>query len=199
LNISHHLLFIFSLSFLLLSQENDSISVSEQKTVIYDLETEKEIQEFDSNSIKEYKNQDEFNYVEVKEQDNWWTQFKNWFNQLIRRFFGWLSGGEINGFWSLVLQILPYLLVIAVLALLGWLFLKVNPSDMLMEKQDPPQIALTEDEDIIQNQDIQHLIQQALLNNNYRLAIRYYYLLVLKKLSDKEFNPKKQTRIILEN
>jgi len=98
-----------------------------------------------------------------------------------------LSGGEINGFWSVVLQILPYLLVIAVLALLGWLFLKVNPSDMLMEKQDPPQIALTEDEDIIQNQDIQHLIQQALLNNNYRLAIRYYYLLVLKKLSDKEF------------
>lgn len=57
---------------------------------------------------------------------------------------------------------------------------------MLFEKHDPPQIELTEDEDIIQNQDIQQLIQQALQNNNYRLAIRYYYLFVLKKLSDLE-------------
>ncbi|MEB3346256.1 DUF4129 domain-containing protein [Aquimarina gracilis] len=165
----------------------DSIAIANTEEIVYDLDSQKEIKEFDQEQLQEYRNQEDFNYTEYEEVENWWTQFKKWVGQLLQRFFRWLSGGEITGFWAFVLKILPYIIVIAVLFLLGWLFLKVNPTDMLLEKQDPPQIELTEDEDIIQNQDIQQLIHLALQNNNYRLAIRYYYLFVLKKLSDLEF------------
>ncbi len=175
--------FIFSLP----NWAQDSIAVSDTKEIVYDLDSQKEINSFDQEKLEEYRNQEDFNYTEYEEVDNWWTRFKKWLGQLFKRFFQWLSGGEITGFWATILRILPYVVVIGVLFLLGWLFLKVNPKEMLFEKQDPPQIELTEDEDIIQNQDIQQLINQALQNNNYRLAIRYYYLFVLKKLSDLEF------------
>jgi len=164
----------------------DSIPVSKSQEIIYDLDSPKEITYFDKDKIQEYRSQDDFNYTDYEETDTWWTRFKKWVNQLLQRFFEWLSGGKINSFWGMVFQILPYIVVIGVLILLGWLFLKVNPKEMLFEKQDPAQAILTEDEDIIQNQDIQQLINQALQNKNYRLAIRYYYLSILKKLSDAE-------------
>ena len=64
--------------------------------------------------------------------------------------------------------------------------MRVNPKDVLSKTQDLPNVNLDEDEDIINNKDINLLIQHALTQKNYRLAIRYYYLLVLKNLSEKE-------------
>ncbi|MDY8137408.1 DUF4129 domain-containing protein [Aquimarina sp. 2201CG5-10] len=177
---------LFLVGFSLLSKAQDT-TASKPQEIIYDLETQKEIKYFDHQKIKDFNNQDEFDYTEYEEADNWWTRFKRWLNQIWSKFIKWLFGvDEATGFWGVVLQILPYLIIIGVLFLLGWLFMKVNPSDMLLEKQEAPQVQLTEDEDIIQNQDIQQLIDQALTNNNHRLAIRYYYLFVLKKLSTQE-------------
>jgi len=40
---------------------------------------------------------------------------------------------------------------------------------------------------LIKNEDLSVLIQKAIEQKNYRLAIRYYYLLALQKLSKHEF------------
>ncbi|MBW1295960.1 DUF4129 domain-containing protein [Aquimarina litoralis] len=165
----------------------DSIDTAQNEEIIYDLDSSKEIKEFNRDEIEKLKEEDDFDYTEYEEPDNIWTQFKRWVGQLWSRFLKWIFGaGEITGFWAVLLKLLPYIIIIGVLFLLGWLFMKVNPRDMLFEKQEPPQIILSEDEDIIQNQNIQDLIEQALKEHNYRLAIRYYYLSVLKKLSDTE-------------
>ncbi len=185
MKILHFLLFL--IPFALSAGIQDS-TTSASREIVYDLDSQKTPQRFDDQKIQEFRQQDDFNYTEYEEPDNWWTRLKTWFNQLWHKFITWLFGvEEITGFWAIILKLLPYLLVIGVLFLLGWLFMKVNPSDMLLEKQIPPQAEFTEDEDIIQNQDIQELINLAIKNNNYRLAIRYYYLFVLKKLSDLEF------------
>ncbi len=169
------------------SKVQDSTTVSEPQEIIYDLDATKEIKKFNSDKIQELSNNDDFNYTEYEEPDNIWTKFKKWLGQLWSRFTQWLFGvGEVTGFWAILLRLLPYLIIVGVLFLLGWLFMRVNPRDMLFEKQEAPQIILTEDEDIIQNKDIQQLIALALKEDNYRLAIRYYYLSVLKKLSDTE-------------
>lgn len=163
----------------------DSIDTAQNHEIIYDLDSTKEIKEFNSNEIEKLKKEDDFDYTAYEEPDNIWTRLKRWVGQLWSRFLNWIFGaGEITGFWAVLVKLLPYIIIIGVLFLLGWLFMKVNPRDMLFEKQEPPQIILSEDEDIIQNQNIQNLIEQALKENNYRLAIRYYYLSVLKKLSD---------------
>lgn len=179
--------FIFFISFSLSAKSQDSTITSAVQELVYDLDSPKKIVQLDDQKIQEFQKQDDFNYTEYLEPDNWWTQLKKWFNQLWNKFKSWFFGvDEITGFWVIILKLLPYLLIIGALFLLVWLFMKVNPSDMLLEKQIPPQVELTEDEDIIQNKNIQQLINQSLQNNNYRLAIRYYYLFVLKKLSDLE-------------
>ncbi len=165
----------------------DTLCNTHNKEVLFDLVSEQKPFQFDDAKIEDFRSQDDFNYTEYVAPDNWWTHFKNWISQLWSKFISWVFGiDEVSGFWLVFFKLLPYLLVIAVLFLLGWLFMKVNPSDMLFEKQAPPQVALTEDEDIIQNENINQLIDHALVQKNYRLAIRYYYLLVLKKLSDSE-------------
>ncbi|MHA7057747.1 DUF4129 domain-containing protein [Aquimarina sp. M1] len=165
----------------------DSTSLNESKQIVYDLDTTKKVKQFSLDQIQELRNDDDFDYAEYKEPDNIWTQFKRWLGQLWSQFIQWLFGvGEVTGFWAVLLKLLPYLIVIGVLFLLGWLFMKVNPREILFDKQETPQVILTEDEDIIQNQDIHQLIELATKENNYRLAIRYYYLSVLKSLSDNE-------------
>ena len=45
---------------------------------------------------------------------------------------------------------------------------------------------MSEEEKILQSEDIQQLIKDAIAKKDFRLAIRYYYLYLLKLLSDKE-------------
>ncbi len=165
----------------------DSTLTNTQKP-IYDLSSDQKSLDFDDQKIEKFRSQDDFNYTEYQESDNWWTQFKNWISQHLNKIIKSIFGATIvtGGIWAILLHILMYTLVIGVLILLGWLFMRVNPRDILLEKSTAPQISITEDEDIINNQDIQQLIYQALQQKNYRLAIRYYYLFVLKKLSDVE-------------
>ncbi len=163
------------------------MSVNESQDILYDLDTSKKVRKFSRDKIQELRDDKDFNYTEYEEPDNIWTQFKSWLGQLWRKFIQWFFGtGEVTGFWAILLKLLPYLIIVGVLFLLGWLFMKVNPREMLFEKQEAPQVILTEDEDIIQNKDIQQLIALALQEKNYRLAIRYYYLSVLKKMSETE-------------
>ncbi|TPN85173.1 DUF4129 domain-containing protein [Aquimarina algicola] len=177
--------FIFLILFSLHANSQDTIANASTKELRYDISDKRQSNPFDENTIKEFRSQKDFDYREQQEPDNIWTRFKFWLSQIWKKFISWVFGiKKVSGFWEVVFTILPYVLIVAVLFLLGWLFMKVNPKDMLFEKQDPPQIQLTEDEDIIKNQDIQQLIDKALKENNYRLAIRYYYLFILKKLSD---------------
>ncbi|WP_082422546.1 DUF4129 domain-containing protein [Aquimarina longa] len=183
MKILYYILFFISCS--LYSKTPDSTIVSTSQELVYDLDSPKEIPQFDTQKIQEFQSQQDFNYIVYEQPDNWWTQFKKWINQLLGKLKDWFFGAdEITGFWVVVLRILPYLLIIGLLFLLGWLFMKVSPSELLMEKHTVPQVQFTEDEHIIKHQDIQELIDKALLNKNYRLAIRYSYLFALKKLSN---------------
>jgi len=62
----------------------------------------------------------------------------------------------------------------------------VNSRSILYSKNNKAVVALSEEEHIIKNEDIQQLIQSALSNNNYRLAVRYYYLYILQLMTEKE-------------
>ncbi len=53
-------------------------------------------------------------------------------------------------------------------------------------KSDKNNINATDIETNIHQTDFYAMVEEALLNNDYRSAIRYYYLLSLKRLSDKE-------------
>ena len=116
-------------------------TICNTKEILFDSVSEQKSFQLDQTKIEDYRLQDDFNYTEYVAPDNWWTQFKNWMSQLWSKFISWVFGiEEVSGFWLELFKLLPYLLIIGVLFLLGWLFMKVNPSDILFEKQDPPQV-----------------------------------------------------------
>ncbi len=178
----HFLIFLFLLLLV-------TVAVAQQDstaTVNYDSGrlTVREIQEGD---LQAYRNNPDFDYETVKRDRTWWDDFKTWLYNLISRFFEWLFGVEkAVGVLQVFFRILPYVLLALLLFILIKFFLNVNASALKQAKKNEALVALSEEEHIIKNEDIQQLIQKALQDKDYRLAIRYYYLYILQLMTDKE-------------
>lgn len=180
------------------SSAQNSIPLVEKKIVQYDSSSEKTPLSLNKEAIENYKNNPDFNYQPPEETDNWWRQFTNWIGDLITRFFRWLGnvwhsfwewilpGSQGSVLWSFVIHVLPYIILAVFVGFIVWLFFKLNPGAKLMKSKAKPDVFFTEEEEIIKTRDIQKLIDKAVRKQNYRLAVRYYYLLILKRLTDTE-------------
>ncbi len=158
-----------------------------KKQVQYDSITSLNNVSFDKGVISNYKDREEFNYLQKEEKFSWWTGFKRWVNQKYQRFLDWLFGDYRAGWLiSALTAIVPYLLLGGLLALIIWLFIKLNPGRSILEEPRTSQVFLNKEEEIVQSQDIKKLIAEAIENGNFRLVIRYYYLLVLQDLDQKK-------------
>lgn len=141
----------------------------------------------DEDQIRAYKNDDDFDYVEAILEDNWWTNFKQWISNVLNSLFDWLGNGEeAVGFLGTMLQILLYLFIMGLVLLLVWAFSKMDSGQLLFQKKQTAQAFMSDDEELIKHEDIQSLIDKAIASGNYRLAVRFYYLLALQKMSGKE-------------
>jgi hypothetical protein len=141
----------------------------------------------DEEQIKDYQDDSDFDYTEALEEDNWWTHFKQWLNDVWSSFIRWLTGSdEISGTGSVLIRLLPYLIIASLVGLLIWVFMKMDTGQLTFEKRQTAQAFLSDDEELIKRDDIQTLIDKAISAGNYRLAIRFYYLLTLQKMSGKE-------------
>lgn len=167
------------LNWTILFAQNDSI-------VRYD---SSEIQplEISENDLQEFLKDDAFNYEVAEPKSTWWDAVMNWFYNIIRSFFEWIFGVEnAGGYLAIFLKILPYLLLAIFLYLVIRFFIKANTRSLIYNEKNPNMVILSEEERIIKTEDIQQLIKEALAEKNYRLAVRYYYLFILKLLSERE-------------
>jgi len=164
---------------ILLSQQ-DSTIVQHDNSLL-------NLKEISKEDLQNYKENPDFDYEIAKTDTTWWNGFKTWLGNLTTRLFEWLFGVEkAAGFILFFLKIIPYLLIAFLLFILIKFFLNVNASGLAYSRNNDAIVTLSEEEHIIKNEDIDQLIQNALKENNYRLAIRYYYLSVLRQLSEKE-------------
>lgn len=137
--------------------------------------------------LETYKADKDFNYTEVEVEENIFKKAYRWAQNALRKFWESIFGvGTATGFLYVVFRILPYLLLAFLVYLLIRFFLKVNSNKLINKAKAQASVAFTEEEQIIKNEDIPTLIQEAIGQNNYRLAIRYYYLWALKHLSENE-------------
>lgn len=165
----------------------DSVLV-DRPAVQYDTLTTLQPVEFNPEKIEAYKKQDAFNYLEDVENDSWWTRFKKWLDLKFHQFSNWLFGEyEPNSFLAFLLNVLPYLIIGAILGFFVWLFMKLNPGVSVLDEPQKPQVLFHEEEEIVRSGDISGLIEKAVSDGDYRLAIRYYYLQLLKILDEREF------------
>lgn len=175
------IVFLFFLSFgwISLSQEKKSIDY-------YDSE-QLERKSINEDNLSEFRDNEDFNYSEVVQDDSLWSNFMSWLRNILTKFWEAIFGVDsASGFIYFIFKILPYLLLGFLIFLLVKFFLRVSSNNSKRNLRSKGSVAISEEEQIIKNEDISELIIKAIKQNNFRLAIRYYYLLCLKKLTENE-------------
>jgi len=136
--------------------------------------------------IKEKYNGRDFVYTEDVIELNFWDRFKLWLSYKIFNLFRMQSVAASMKVVILIMQIIGILLILFVLYKIVMHLMNEDGNWIFGRKSDKVHINATDIENDIHQMDFKQLIEEAIHKDNYRLAIRYYYLLVLKKLSEKE-------------
>lgn len=166
--------------------QKDSLQYVQE--IKYDKSSSLQPVSFDEEKIEEFKSGKEFDYVDQKEQDSWWTRFKRWLNNKIKEFLHGMFGEyKANSFIVMLLKALPYILLAGLIGLIIWLFTKLNPGSSFLEEPETPKVFNSEEEEIIHSKNIDQLIEEALRNGQFRLAVRYYYLKLLQLMDETGF------------
>ncbi|HLS30707.1 MAG TPA: DUF4129 domain-containing protein [Flavobacteriaceae bacterium] len=163
---------------------NDSASTAQE--IRTDQNQEIQPVQIDVEQFEKFKEDKAFDYAEKENPENWWQSFKSWLSSLWRSFWEGLVGDIQPGNWFFnAMEFLKYILIIGLIGFAIWLFNRLNTSRALMKPATSPEVLLSDEEKIMRSEDIPKLIEQAQAEQNYRLAVRYSYLLILKILKDK--------------
>lgn len=177
---------------LLFSVENsfaqeDTLVQAPVKTIKYDTDGPVNPLAFEKSIIEKYRDDPHFDYSEHVAEENVWQQFKNWLYRGWVNFWTWLfEDYKSSALLMFLFEALPYIIIGGVIFFLIWLFYRLNPGAKLFRSEKQPEVFFTAEEEIIKSKNIQDLIDSALQDKNYRLAVRYYFLLTLKRLRDAE-------------
>ena len=159
-------------------------SLPQKREINYDNTEGLQIPQFDQETLERLKDDPSFDYSEMVGK-NWWTQFKAWLGNHWSNFWRWLLGNyEANPVLALLLRLLPYLIIVGIVAFVAWLFYRLDVGASLFGTRKTPEIFFSEEEEIIKNRNISELIEEALERQDFRLAVRYSYLLILQKLTE---------------
>ena len=168
----------------------DTLAVAETKKILF---TEKDVV-VDTDSIseitfsKEFKkkyNDEDFVYEEKTKEKNAWDRFKEWLADLLQNIFNFSSEHTSAKVVVILLKTLAVLVVGFVIYLIAkailnkegqWIFGKNTNKKVIYDTDIEKQLFIT---------DFEKLIQDTLTSGQTRLTIRYYYLWLLKKLSEK--------------
>lgn len=133
------------------------------------------------NDLKKQYTGNEFNYVETAAQKG-----SNAFARAIGAFFDWIDrvfGFTISPFWRSFFKYFFYgMLAVILLYFIIRLLMDDNPAAILSRKNKKLGNVIIEDSHI-EDIDLKSLIDKQIQNGQYREAIRYMYLDVLKSLS----------------
>lgn len=166
-------------------QETDSLA--EIKEIKYDRTSNLKPVELNENQIEQYRSEEDFDYITNVEKDNWWTRFKKWINAKYNQFINWLFGDyKANSILVAIAAVIPVLFILALLGLIAWLFSRLNPGGKILQRPKTSEVFLSEEEELIKNEDLSALMKEAIQNGQFRLAVRYHYLQELRKLDELE-------------
>lgn len=139
-----------------------------------------ESRDFDDLSNKY--NSDDYIYERSVETSGWWSRLKQWFRDL----FNIKSGSESDKYIDLAFWICASIIFLLVIFFLFKAIINKEGQWIFGKSSDKTIIPVTDIESNLHVADFRSLIADAEKTDNYRLAIRYYYLWLLKKLSHAE-------------
>ncbi|MEM0931136.1 MAG: hypothetical protein AAGJ12_01635 [Bacteroidota bacterium] len=170
------ILFLIPLFILGNPQSKDSLSVS------YDTDSKLMERGFDGDLSQKYQG-DAFNYeTKTGESQNLLLRALRWFFNGL----GDIFGVDVPPSTLVILEYLIYVLMAALVIYLLVRFFINEKFSSIFTKKATSLLDLDLSEKHIENLDLDALMEDALKNKDYRLAVRYQFLKVLKRLSQKE-------------
>jgi hypothetical protein len=192
------LVFVFFSLFNFLVTAQDSIPVTADPTLIQGNikldESNIEERHFEPDFKSKYQEDDFIYEVKLDTKKSWWDRFKEWLTEVFNSLFNFKDGVEASNFVDVFIKIFAGCLIVIVIYLIvksimngegQWIFGKASDKKMIQYQETERNIHLI---------NFEQLIKQSLKNNEHRLVIRYYYLWVLKVMSEKniiEWDPEK--------
>lgn len=136
--------------------------------------------------LSEKYNGDEFIYERTVENSGWWTRFKQWLSDIFKDLFDFNSDAKASDFTDMALKIFYVVIFLLVVFFIVKAIINKEGKWVFGKSSDKSIIPVTDIENNIYQTDFKSLIASAEGENNYRLAVRYYYLWLLKTLSEAE-------------
>ncbi|MDG1320658.1 MAG: DUF4129 domain-containing protein [Polaribacter sp.] len=138
--------------------------------------------------MESFKTQDDFNYSIAPNEANVFERIWAWLGRVVKRILSFIFDdiGPAVGVLAAIVKAIPWIVLGLLLFFILKFFLKVNTRNATDVLETIPSIQLTNDEELINNIQLNELIAQAIQVKDYRLAVRFHYLLILQKLTDKE-------------
>lgn len=130
-------------------------------------------------SLKKYLDDPSFNYEpNAEEVKTWFDRLMDWINKQLQSF-------RYSSAYSIVTDYLAYIIMFAAIIIIILGLLKTDIKGLFFGKKPSAISGISGYEEDINKLDFENLITSSLNNKNYKLAVRYYYLSLLKMLSDK--------------
>ena len=131
-------------------------------------------------------NGEDFIYERNKENSGWWTRFKQWLNDLFSDWFDIKNSDEASNITDLMLQIGAIIIFLLVAYFIFKAVMNNEGSWVFGKSSDKNIIPVTDIESNLSITDFKKLTKEAEKSEEYRLAVRYYYLWLLKNLTNAE-------------
>lgn len=147
-------------------------------------------------TLESLKADKDFSYLyAAADDDSWWANFWIWLGQQLTQVF---QNGEGLGFWSFfITRIIPWTIALLAIVLVTMKLLGIDPDSFLRKKAVSTSVPFRENAAGLERDDFNERMEEALGQRNFRLAIRLYYLDILRQLSGAgliEWHPDKTNR-----
>ncbi len=129
---------------------------------------------------------EDFIYERTVENSGWWSRFKQWLSDFFKRLFNLTDEGQASNATDIAIKTAGVILFLLVIYFIFRAVVNKEGTWVFGKSSDKSIIPVTGIENNIHASNFKALISEAETNNNYRLAIRYYYLWLLKQLTQEE-------------
>lgn len=143
---------------------------------------------FDEQKLATYKSSNTFNYEIRKSEPGILELIIDWFKRMILKVLRFLFDDitPAVGILKWLFEALPYIITIVALYFIIRFFLGIDHKRSSKNAALEQLFKTQDDEELIKSPHLEALIERAVAEENFRLAIRYYYLKVLQILSNHE-------------
>ena len=129
---------------------------------------------------------EDFIYERTVENSGWWSRFKQWLSDFFKRLFNLTNEGQASNATDIAIKTAGVIFFLLVIYFIFRAVVNKEGTWVFGQSSDKSIIPVTDIENNIHSTNFKALISEAENNNNYRLAIRYYYLWLLKQLTQEE-------------